>query len=73
VSASAERQTSQNRRTLNQVVTFWDGPEELVEVRIPLIARNRKTSHRNITIVQLSQQRIVIRIIVGIIALAIKG
>jgi len=62
-----------NRRTLNQVVTLWDGPEELVEVRIPLIACNRKAGHRNITVVQLSQQLIVIRIVVGIIAVAIKG
>lgn len=42
------------RRTFNQVVTLGDPTEELVEVRIPLIARNRKASHRNITVVQLS-------------------
>jgi hypothetical protein len=51
------------RRTLDQVVTIWDPLEEFVEVRIPPIARDRKASHRNITVVQLSQQCIVIRII----------
>jgi hypothetical protein len=44
-----------------------------MKVRIPLIARDSKTSHRNIAIVQLGQQRIVIRIIVSIIVVAISG
>jgi len=47
-------------RTFNQVVTLWNCPEELVKVRIPLVARNCKASHRNITVIQLSQQFIII-------------
>ena len=68
-----ERQTTAGGRTLNQVVAFWDPPKELVKVCIPPIARDRKARHRNITVIQLSQQRIVIRIIVLIVVTAVNG
>jgi hypothetical protein len=71
VSAIRRASDIASRRTINQVVILWDDPEQLVEARIPLIACNRKTSHRNITIVQLGQQYIIVRIIVGIFVLAI--
>ena len=68
-----ERQTTADGRTLNQVVSIWDPLKELVEVRIPPIVRNRKARHRNITFIQLSQQLIVIRIVVHIFIAAVNG
>ena len=46
-----ERQTTADRRTLNQVVSIWDPLKKLVEVRIPPIIGDRKARHRNITVI----------------------
>jgi hypothetical protein len=57
--------------TLNQIVALWSRPEELVEIRIALVARDRKTRHRDVAIVQFCQQHVVIRVILDLIIMAL--
>jgi hypothetical protein len=63
-----------NTRTFYQVVTLWYGLEEFMEVRIPLVAGDRKAGHRHITVVEPCQQIVVLRIvIVKLVVVAVDG
>jgi len=44
------RSVTTSGRTFDQVVSLWNSPEELMEVCIPLIARDSKAGHRNIIV-----------------------
>jgi hypothetical protein len=57
--------------TLNQIVALWSRPEELVEIRVALVARDHKTRHRDVAIVQFCQQHVVIRVILDLIIMAL--
>ncbi len=59
--------------TLNQIVALWNRPEELVEVRVALVARDRKARHRDVAVIQLCQQRVVLRVVLDLVIVALRG
>ena len=59
--------------TLDQIVAFWNQPEELVEVRVALVACHRKARHGDIAVVQLRQQLVVLRVVLNLVIVALRG
>ena len=58
--------------TLDQINALWSRPEELVEICIALVARDRKARHRDVAVVKLCQQRVVIQVILELIIMAFR-
>ena len=58
--------------TLNQIVALWSRLEELVEIRVSLVARDRKARHRDVAVVQLCQQCVIIRVILDLVIMALR-
>jgi hypothetical protein len=58
--------------TLNQIVALWSRLEELVEIRVALVARDCKARDRDVAVVQFCQQRVVIRVVLDLVIMALR-